>query len=78
MNIESFFPGRLRVSSELFTTQENVDKIVERVNTIDGIKNISSNLRTGSITVLYNPLAISMDMLMEAKAEIERLEGELN
>lgn len=78
MKIESFFPGRIRVSSELFTKAENIEMIRERVNTLDGIKDISENLRTGSITVLYDPLRISMDMLMGAKEELERLEQELS
>ncbi len=77
MKIESFFPGRLRVSSPLFMKQEALDKVMERVNSLDGIKNVSGNLRTGSLTVLYDPLRITMPMLMNAKEEIERLELEL-
>lgn len=77
MNIESFFPGRLRVSSALFTRQENLDKIRKRVSAMDGIKSIDGNLRTGSVTVTYDPAVISMPMLMDAKAELEKLEQEL-
>lgn len=77
MNIESFFPGRLRVSSKLFTKQENIDRIRQQVNTMNGIKDISTNLRTGSITVQYDPGLISMQMLMDAKAELEKLEQEM-
>lgn len=77
MNIESFFPGRLRVRSKLFTTQENVDRIREQVNAMDGIRDISCNLRTGSLTVQYDPGVITMQMLMEAKEELEKLELEL-
>ncbi len=77
MKIESFFPGRLRVSSPLFTSQENLDKIQEYVNTIDGIKQFTGNTRTGSVTVVYDSSVISMPALMNAKEEFERLEREL-
>ncbi len=76
MKIESFFPGRLRVSSPLFTQSGVYDRISEYVNGIDGIRNISGNLRTGSITVLYDPERITTPMLMDAKEELERLEME--
>lgn len=77
MKIESFFPGRLRVSSPLFTNQEHLDKIQQYVNTIDGIKEFSANTRTGSVTVVYDSSVISMPTLMNAKEEFERLEREL-
>ncbi|MCC8179626.1 MAG: hypothetical protein LIP23_01750 [Planctomycetes bacterium] len=77
MKLESFFPGRLRVRSELFMKQENLDKIQEYVNAIDGVKEVTANPLTGSITVLYNPSVITMPMLMQAKDELERLESEL-
>ncbi len=67
MEIESFFPGRLRVSSPLFMRREAVDKIREHVGSMDGIKDISVNSRTGSLIVLYDPLRITMPMLMNAK-----------
>ena len=74
MKIESFFPGRLRVSSPLFMKQEAVDKIRAHVDSMDGIKDISVNPRTGSLTVLYDPLRITTQMLMSAKEQIELLE----
>jgi len=74
MKIESFFPGRLRVSSKLFTSQENMDKVHERVTAMEGIRDISGNLRTGSVTVQYDPAVISMEMLMQAKEELEKME----
>ena len=77
MNIESFFPGRFRVRSSLFTKQENLDRIREYVNSMDGIKDITANLRTGSVTVVYDASLITVPMLMQAKAELERLESEL-
>lgn len=77
MNIESFFPGRLRVSSPLFGKPENMDKIQEQVRTMAGVKDVSGNLSTGSLTVVYDPKIITMDMLMQAKGEIEKLELEL-
>ncbi len=78
MQIESFFPGRLRVRSPLFTRQENLEKINEFVRSIDGIKDIAANLRTGSLTVLYDSSLITMPMLMDAKDELERMELELS
>lgn len=76
MKIESFFPGRLRVSSPLFTRRENLDRIHEYVQSMDGIIGISGNSRTGSLTVVYDSSRITMPMLMNAKEEIERLEQE--
>jgi hypothetical protein len=43
---------------------------------MDGIKEVSVNARTGSLTVLYDSSRITMPMLMSAKEEIERLESE--
>ena len=77
MNIESFFPGRLRVNSKLFTKQENVDRIKEMVGAIEGIRTVVENLRTGSVTVTYDSGRISMQMLMDAKEELEKLERDL-
>lgn len=77
MKIESFFPGRLRVSSPLFASRENIDKIRKHAESIDGVKSVEANPRTGSLTVLYDSSRITMPMLMEAKEEIERLEREL-
>ncbi|MDR1612172.1 MAG: hypothetical protein LBT97_05240 [Planctomycetota bacterium] len=77
MKIESFFPGRLRVNSPLFTKQENVDRILERIHSVDGVESIAPNLRTGSLVVRYDSSRITPVMLMKAKGEIERLEGEL-
>lgn len=62
----------------MFTRRENLDEITEHVRSIDGIKDVSCNLRTGSLTVLYDSSVITMPMLMQAKEEIERLEGGLS
>lgn len=74
MQIESFFPGRIRVSSKVLTSPDNVAALRERIEGIEGIKDLAVNPRTGSITILYDPKIITMDMLMEAKAELEALE----
>ncbi len=74
MEIESFFPGRIRISSKLFREQENVEKAKSLVGSREGIKSVSENLRAGSLTIVYDPAAITVDMLLEAKAEIERWE----
>ena len=75
MEIESFFPGRIRVSSKLFLAPENVEKAKELIRARPGIRDVSANLRAGSLTVIYDSGAISMQMLMDAKAEIERWEA---
>lgn len=76
MQIESFFPGRIRVSSQLFTREERLSEAKRRIGAIEGIGEVTGNIRTGSLTVLYNPLVVSTAMLLEAKEEIERLETE--
>lgn len=78
MKIESFFPGRLRVSSPLFTKPENLEKIRNHVSSMDGIREIAGNAKIGSLTVVYDPSRITMPMLMDAKEEIERLERTLS
>jgi hypothetical protein len=77
MKIESFFPGRLRVSSALFTRTDVLAKIRDYVSAIDGILDMADNPRTGSLTVRYDASRITMPMLMTAKEEIERLEREM-
>jgi hypothetical protein len=78
MNIESFFPGRIRVRSNAFSCQENLNRLGEHVRGIDGVREFSGNPRTGSVTILYDPAVITMAMLMDAKDELERLERELS
>ena len=78
MNIESFFPGRLRVSSPLFNKPDNMEKIQERVRAMAGIREVTGNPTAGSLTVVYDPKVITMSMLMEAKGELEKLEKELD
>lgn len=75
MQIESFFPGRIRVSSKVLTNPDHVALLRERVEGIGGIKDLSVNARTGSITIVYDPGIITMDMLLEAKKELEELES---
>ena len=74
MNIESFFPGRIRVRSSLFREQAHVDRARALLAGHDGVVGVDANQRTGSLTILYDAGVITMDMLMEAKAEIERWE----
>ena len=74
MKIESFFPGRLRVSSPLFNKQANLDKATEYLRTLGGIRDLIGNARTGSLTVVYDAARIGMPMLLEAKEEFEKLE----
>lgn len=76
MNVESFFPGRLRVRSEMFTKPAVADRITTYIHSVHGVKNVSVNARTGSLTVVYDATVITMPMLMEAKDELERLARE--
>ena len=78
MKIESFFPGRLRISSQLFAKQANLDTVIARIGAIDGVKETTGNIRAGSLTVVYDASVITMPMLMNAKEEIERLESEMH
>lgn len=74
MNIESFFPGRIRVSSALFARQEGVDQALAALSGVDGVKKISNNLLAGSLTIEYDAAKITMPMLMQAKDELEAME----
>lgn len=78
MKVESFFPGRLRVRSALFTRQESLTRLGEIVGTIQGVKNIFANPKTGSVTVVYDPNLISTQMLMEARGRMEELAREFS
>ena len=75
MHIESFFPGRIRVSSSLFREQAHVDRARALLAGRDGVDRVDANQRTGSLTILYDAGVITMDMLLEAKMEIERWEN---
>lgn len=75
MKIESFFPGRIRVSSGLFLDKENTDRAKALVGGREGVRSVSENNRTGSLTIVYDAGVISMEMLLEAKDEIERWEA---
>lgn len=74
MEIESFFPGRIRVSSALFKREHVVGRVRELLAGREGIRDIANNLRTGSLTVTYDSSIIDLDELMRAKSELELLE----
>lgn len=74
MQIESYFPGRIRVSSRILSSPENMAKLRERLEGREGVRELSANPRTGSITLVYDPSVITLDMLLEAKKEMEKLE----
>ena len=71
MQIESFFPGRVRVNSPLFRIQENAERAKIALVGQVGVASVEANLRTGSLTILYDARVISMEMLLAAKAEME-------
>ena len=75
MEIESFFPGRIRISSALFRTRENLARAKSIVGSRPGVRSVSANPRTGSLTILYDAGVVTMDMLVEAKREIESWEN---
>lgn len=74
MDIASYFPGRIRVSSKFFTIQENMDMAAARLHAAPGIKEVTGSLRTGSLTIVYDPKRISQEMLLDAKKQIEEWE----
>lgn len=74
MRIESFFPGRLRVSSPVFVQPALVETVLARLRAAAGVRSAEINPRTGSLTLLYDPAAVSMATLEEAKATLEKME----
>jgi hypothetical protein len=74
MKVESFFPGRIRISSPLLAKPKNLDQARLMLASIDGIQDISVTQRAGSATILYDPARLSVEMLMSAREEIEKLE----
>lgn len=74
MDIESFFPGRIRVRSDVFRDADKSAAALAVLSAQPGIKDIAVNARTGSLTVVYDPAAIPLESLMQAKNELERLE----
>ncbi len=74
MEIESFFPGRIRVRSAVFQNQATAETALEQLRAVDGIREMKLNARTGSLTILYDTKKIGMDMLLQAKSELEKLE----
>lgn len=77
MEIESFFPGRIRVRSELFTKPGAMERIRQEIDGMDGIRDLALNPRTGSLTVLYDSSIIDTDTLLRAKDRLEQLESHL-
>lgn len=76
MRIESFFPGRIRVSSPLFKKERVLAEVRERLSGRAGIREIRGNVRTGSLVVAYDASVVSTDELLQARAELEKLERE--
>lgn len=74
MEIESFFPGRIRVRSDVFRDADKSAAALAMLSNQPGIKDIAVNARTGSLTVVYDAAIVSLDSLMRAKVELERLE----
>lgn len=77
MKIVSFFPGRIRVCSDAFRKEAVLSVLRARVEAIPGVRSFAGNARTGSVTIEYDPVAITNDMLLAARDELERMEGEL-
>lgn len=77
MKILSFFPGRIRVGSEVFKNETTVEEVKTRLSEIKGIREFEFNTRTGSITIKYDSSVISMAMLGEAKEMLEKMEADL-
>lgn len=74
MEIVSFFPGRIRVCSEVFKNADVLAEVRAFLEAMDGIEDFSANARTGSVAVVYDASVITVEMLMEAKETLEQME----
>lgn len=65
MNYVHHIPGRLRVRSEVIRGNERAARVAqERIACVDGVKSVTTNPLTGSITVLYDPALLTADNLV--------------
>ncbi len=66
--IASAVPGRIRVRNPLFKSRQFLTETQEQVEQIEGVESVRSNLKSGSIIVLYDADAVD-EMHMEQQVE---------
>lgn len=65
--ITSFFPGRVRLRAEVFKDSALVEKAMSILKKSDAVKNVQSNLRTGSVLLEYYPDKLPLEKLKPLK-----------
>lgn len=65
--VTSFFPGRVRLRADVFKDPVIVSKACDIVCKYDAVKNVESNLRTGSILLEYDAEQIPVQELQAIK-----------
>ncbi len=69
--IVSFRDGRVRLRSPALRSPETVEEITGILSAYAGVEKTESNVRTGSLLVLYDPAAISREHLEMAVTLLE-------
>lgn len=64
-------PGRLRVRSTAFRCQPgNARTVQQRLNTMDGVKEVKLNAAAGSLTIHYDPQRLTHKALLEVMQDV--------
>ena len=66
--VTSFFPGRVRLRAEVFKDKDLVDKALSILKCSDAVKNVETNLRTGSVLLEYDTGKVPSQKLEELKS----------
>lgn len=69
--IVSFFDGRIRLRDSALKDPETLLLVQNLISAQDGVQSMSSNPKTGSLLVRYDPAKISREALLEAAAALE-------
>lgn len=70
--ITSFIDGRVRIRAEALRDEGNMALVLAVINAQEGVTEVVSNPRTGSILVHYDPEKIPRETLLEAAAALEQ------
>ncbi len=72
IEVKQNIKGRLRIYSDFFKIESQVNNLVVQLSKIDSIQNISFNIKTGSLLVIYDADVLEPNLLITA---IVRLAG---
>lgn len=76
LRVVSHFPGRLRVRAEAFRRDAQLARdVVEQLEASTGVTRAESSPTTGSLLVLYDPRARSLDELLDQIVQAAELDG---